>query len=320
MVPYGSVGELCVAGPQVTDGYVNREDLTKAAFMENVLGTDRMYRNGDLARWLPGGELECLGRKDNQVKIHGHRIELTEIEQAILKTGLVQGAAVLAVNYNGKKQLVAFCIFVAGSCEIQEADDYQAHVKDLRAGLNTLAHYMIPKYILPVGDFPKMPSRKTDRKLLTKWVEQLDTLTLSQYSFEGDGNQHEVVPVETEEESILQEMWSKVLGLPSSGIGKKADFLSLGGDSIAAISLASAARSAGYLLSVKDILKNPILENLTPMMRLDTRGAQVLKPSYKAPASVLDAIHEHGLTIGDNVEYGKHRPVVFEISYEDGCG
>ncbi|KAB8262221.1 hypothetical protein BDV32DRAFT_147871 [Aspergillus pseudonomiae] len=303
MVPYGSVGELCVAGPQVTDGYVNREDLTKAAFMENVLGTDRMYRTGDLARWLPGGELECLGRKDNQVKIHGHRIELTEIEQAILKTGLVQGAAVLAVNYNGKKQLVAFCIFVAGSCEIQEADDYQAHVKDLRAGLNTLAHYMIPKYILPVGDFPKMPSRKTDRKLLTKWVEQLDTLTLSQYSFEGDGNQHEVVPVETEEESILQEMWSKVLGLPSSGIGKKADFLSLGGDSIAAISLASAARSAGYLLSVKDILKNPILENLTPMMRLDTRGAQVLKPSYKAPASVLDAIHEHGLTIGDNVEY-----------------
>ncbi|GAB1202671.1 hypothetical protein APSETT445_001292 [Aspergillus pseudonomiae] len=305
MVPYGSVGELCVAGPQVTDGYVNREDLTKAAFMENVLGTDRMYRTGDLARWLPGGELECLGRKDNQVKIHGHRIELTEIEQAILKTGLVQGAAVLAVNYNGKKQLVAFCIFVAGSCEIQEADDYQAHVKDLRAGLNTLAHYMIPKYILPVGDFPKMPSRKTDRKLLTKWVEQLDTLTLSQYSFEGDGNQHEVVPVETEEESILQEMWSKVLGLPSSGIGKKADFLSLGGDSIAAISLASAARSAGYLLSVKDILKNPILENLTPMMRLDTRGAQVLKPSYKAPASVLDAIHEHGLTIGDNVEYGQ---------------
>ncbi|KAE8373931.1 hypothetical protein BDV26DRAFT_54415 [Aspergillus bertholletiae] len=303
MVPYGSVGELCVAGPQVTDGYVNREDLTKAAFMENVLGTDRMYRTGDLARWLPGGELECLGRKDNQVKIHGHRIELTEIEQAILKTELVQGAAVLAVNHNGKKQLVAFCIFATGSCEIQDADDYKTHVKDLRAGLNTLAHYMVPKYILPVGDFPKMPSRKTDRKLLTKWVEQLDTLTISQYSFEGDGSQHEIVPVETDEESKLQDMWSGVLGLPSSGIGKKADFLSLGGDSIAAISLASVARSAGYLLSVKDILKNPILENLAPLMRLDTRAAQAPKPSYKAPASVLDTIREYGLTIGDNVEY-----------------
>ncbi|OQE43301.1 hypothetical protein PENCOP_c003G06442 [Penicillium coprophilum] len=303
MVPYGSVGELCVAGPQVTDGYVNREDLTKAVFLENTLGTDRMYRTGDLARWLPGGELECLGRKDNQVKIHGHRIELTEIEQAILKTELVQGAAVLAVNHNGKKQLVAFCIFAAGSCEIQEADDHQAAAKDLRAGLNTLAHYMIPKYILPVGDFPKMPSRKTDRKLLTKWVEQLDTLTISQYSFEGDGSQHEVVPVETEEESKLQDMWSKVLGLPSSGIGRKADFLSLGGDSIAAISLASVARSAGYLLSVKDILKNPVLENLTSMMRPDTRGAQVLKPSYAAPDSVLDALREHGMSISDNVEY-----------------
>ncbi|CAG8355140.1 unnamed protein product [Penicillium salamii] len=303
MVPYGSIGELCVAGPQVTDGYVNREDLTKAAFMEDILGTDRMYRTGDLARWLPGGELECLGRKDNQVKIHGHRIELTEIEQAILKTGLVQGAAVLAVNHNGKKQLVAFCIFSAGSCEIQEADGHESGVQELRSGLNTLAHYMMPKYILPVGDFPKMPSRKTDRKLLTKWVEQLDTLTISQYSFEGSGNQHEVVPVETEQESKLQDMWSKVLGLPSSSIGKKADFLSLGGDSIAAIGLASAARSSGYLLSVKDILKNPVLESLTTMMRLDTRDAQVMKPSYTAPLDVLDVIHEHGLTIGDNVEY-----------------
>ncbi|CAG8140317.1 unnamed protein product [Penicillium olsonii] len=303
MVPYGSVGELCVAGPQVTAGYVNREDLTKAAFMEDILGTDRMYRTGDLARWLPGGELECLGRKDNQVKIHGHRIELTEIEQAILKTGLVQGAAVLAVNHNGKKLLVAFCIFSPGSCEIQPADGYESDVQELRAGLNTLAHYMIPKYILPVGDFPKMPSRKTDRKLLTKWVEQLDTLTISQYSFEGDGNQHQFVPVETEQESKLQDMWSKVLGLPSASIGKKADFLSLGGDSIAAISLASAARSSGYLLSVKDILKNPVLEVLSMMMRPDTRGEKVLKPTYTASPSVLGVISEHGLAIDDDVEY-----------------
>lgn len=308
MVPYGSVGELCVAGPQVTDGYVNHEDLTRAAFIENVLGTDRMYRTGDLARWLTGGELECLGRKDNQVKIHGHRIELTEIEQAILKTGLVQGAAVLAVNLNGKKQLVAFCIFTLGSCEIQAADDYQDHAKGLRAELNTLAHYMIPKYILPVGDFPKMPSRKTDRKLLTKWAEGMDTLSISQYAFEGDGSQHEVVPVETDAEGKLQDMWSKVLGIPSSGIGKKADFLSLGGDSIAAIGLASISRSAGYHLSVKEILKNPVLEKLALMMRTDTRDSPVLKASYITPTSIMDAIHGTGLKMGDDVEYGKHRP------------
>jgi non-ribosomal peptide synthetase component F len=128
LVPHGSVGELCVGGPQVTDGYVNREGLTKAAFMENVLGTDRMYRTGDLARWLPGSEIECLGQKGNQVKIH--RTELSEIEQVILKTGLVQGAAVLTVNLNSKKQHVAFCIFAAGSCEIQKAEEYQTHARD----------------------------------------------------------------------------------------------------------------------------------------------------------------------------------------------
>jgi hypothetical protein len=96
-----------------------------------------------------------------------------------------------------------------------------------------------------------------------------------------------------------------VLGLPTSGIGKKADFLSLGGDSIAAISLASIARSARCLLSIKGILKNPILEKLAPMMLADTRDVKVLKPSYKTPASVVDAVHETGLRM-DDVEYGKH--------------
>jgi aryl carrier-like protein len=306
LVPYGAVGELCVAGPQVTAGYVGRDDLTKAAFLENVLETSRMYRTGDLARWLPGGELECLGRKDNQVKIHGHRIELAEIEQTILKTDLVHGTAVLAITIKGNKQLVSFCVFNPGPCEILSAEDHAEVARELRAKLSTLASYMIPKYIIPVGDFPKSPSRKTDRKVLTRWVEQLDPLTLSQYAFEGTGVVEEVVPVETKAEETLQEIWSDILGVPPSNIGKNSDFLALGGDSVAAISATSLARKAGYALSVKDILKTPILKDLAESMRLDKRQDPALsKPAYQPPSSVLDAIKSSGLDIDNDVEYGE---------------
>lgn len=306
LVPYGAVGELCVAGPQVTAGYVGRDDLTKAAFLENVLETSRMYRTGDLARWLPGGELECLGRKDNQVKIHGHRIELAEIEQTILKTDLVHGTAVLAIAIKGNKQLVSFCVFNPGPCEILSAEDHAEVARELRAKLSTLASYMIPKYIIPVGDFPKSPSRKTDRKVLTRWVEQLDALTLSKYAFEGSGVVEEVVPVETKAEETLQEIWSDILGVPPSNIGKNSDFLALGGDSVAAISATSLARKAGYALSVKDILKTPILKDLAESMRLDKRQDPALsKPAYQPPSSVLDAIKSSALDIDNDVEYGE---------------
>ncbi|EPS32046.1 hypothetical protein PDE_07005 [Penicillium oxalicum 114-2] len=304
LVPYGAVGELCVAGPQVTAGYVGRDDLTKAAFLENVLDTPKMYRTGDLARWLPGGELECLGRKDNQVKIHGHRIELAEIEQTILKTELVQGTAVLAITIKGNKHLVAVCVFNPGPCEILKAEDHADVARELRASLSTLASYMIPKYIIPVGDFPKSPSRKTDRKVLTRWIEQLDAMTMSQFAFEGSGIMEEVVPVETKAEQTLQEIWSDVLGIPMANIGKNSDFLALGGDSVAAISATSLARKAGYALGVKNVLKTPVLSDLAELMRTDERQNRASsKPAYQAPPSVLDAIKSSNLNLDDDVEY-----------------
>ncbi|KAF9888999.1 hypothetical protein FE257_008169 [Aspergillus nanangensis] len=304
LVPYGSVGELCVAGPQVTAGYVNREDLSRAVFLEDVLDTPRLYRTGDLARWLPGGELECLGRKDSQVKINGHRIELAEIEQAILTTGLVQGAAVQGVLVKGNKQLVAFCVFQPGSCEILSAEDHTMVARQLLSSLNTLAHYMVPKYIIPVGDFPKMPSRKTDRKLLARWVDQLDLLTLSQYAFEGSGTQETIIPVTTENEFRLQQFWAQILGLSQDNIGKNSHFLSLGGDSIAAISVTSLSRKAGFTLTVKDMLKTPVLEQLAMIMRIDDRQKRISEtPTYRSPASVIHTVKNSGLSMEKDVEY-----------------
>lgn len=273
-------------------------------FYANCL-VDRMYRTGDLARWLPGGEIECLGRKDNQVKIHGHRIELGEIEQAILHAGAVQNAVVIPLKVNGKPQLGAFCIFKPSqSTEIQDAAQYRDLIAQLRDQLTTLPPYMIPKYAFPLGDLPKLPSRKTDRKILKAQVEAMDALQLNQYSLEGEGTSHEVTPVETDAEVALEELWSKVLAVAPESIGKKANFLALGGDSIAAISLASLARGAGYTLSVKNILKAPRLDAMATTMKTAESPATTVVRAFETPLFVTQAVQEVGLR-SDDVDYGE---------------
>ncbi|KAJ5084968.1 hypothetical protein N7532_009739 [Penicillium argentinense] len=303
LVPYGGVGELCIAGPQVTDGYLNRDELTAAAFVRNM---ERMYRTGDLARWLPGGEIECLGRKDNQVKIHGHRIELAEIEHAIYQTGLVHDAIVIPIQVNQRTHLAAFCIFTPmRSSDIQDADgDYHGFRSQLREGLTTLTPYMMPKYVFPMGDLPKLPSRKTDRKLLRKSAEDMDSINRNRYSFDASDAQHTVVPVETVAEMTLESLWMQVLDSPAESLGKKANFLALGGDSIAAISLASRARSAGYVLSVKNILRSGELGRMAATMQVreaetDTEPLR----AFDVPTAVADAIQQAGLHMERDVDY-----------------
>lgn len=265
-----------------------------------------MYRTGDLARWLPGGEIECLGRKDNQVKIHGHRIELGEVEQAILQTGLVENTVVIPVQVNGKPQLGAFCIFQASqSTDIEDAAQFRGCISDLQDRLTTLPSYMIPKYAFPVGDFPKLPSRKTDRKALKARVEAMDALQLKQYSTDSEVTTHAVVPVETETEITLEDLWSKVLAVPPESLGKKANFLALGGDSIAAISLASLARGAGYTLSVKNILKAPILEAMAVTMQLADSPDTAAVRAFETPLSVTQAVQQESGLHFEDVEYGE---------------
>lgn len=267
-----------------------------------------MYRTGDLARWLPGGEIECLGRKDNQVKIHGHRIELAEIEHAIYQTGLVHDAIVIPIQVNQRTHLAAFCIFTAmRSSDIQDADaDYHGFRSQLREGLTTLTPYMMPKYVFPMGDLPKLPSRKTDRKLLRQSAEDMDSINRNRYSFDASDAQHTVVPVETVAEMTLESLWMQVLDSPAESLGKKANFLALGGDSIAAISLASRARSAGYVLSVKNILRSGELGRMAATMQVreaetDTEPLR----AFDVPTAVADAIQEAGLHMERDVDYGE---------------
>ena len=141
-----------------------------------------MYRSGDLACWLPGGDIEYLGHKDNQVKLNGHRIELGEIEKVVLATGIAVNCKVRLATIGTKAQLAAFVVFETSNVDgIQRPDNYVKQVARLETKLSDLAHYMHPKLIPQLGPMPKMPFGETDRKLLAQWVQGLEAGTLAPY-------------------------------------------------------------------------------------------------------------------------------------------
>ncbi|KAF6815312.1 bacitracin synthase 3 [Colletotrichum sojae] len=306
--PYGAVGELCIGGPQVTDGYMNRPDLTGAAYIDShVLGT-RIYRTGDLARWLPGGEIECLGRKDNQVKIHGHRIELGEVEESIRRSGLVKDTVATVASVHGKVHLVAFCVFDEGIATVDEsgAQDPSAlrsTIDELRGSLGSLATYMVPKFVIPMSTFPKLPSRKVDRKTLKKVVDDLPHDFMAQCVLKSSDASHEVVPVETPAEEVLQSIWADVFDVSPERLGREASFFALGGDSISAISLTGHLRRAGYSLTVLDILKSPKLKDLAASMRKIELSSSAPKKVFEAPGIVRESLERTGLQWDEDVDY-----------------
>lgn len=307
LTPYGAIGELCIAGPQLAAGYLKRPDLTTAAFCQTSIGGFHlMYRSGDLARFLPDGELECLGRKDNQVKINGHRIELGEIETTILATGMVLDAISVVANIASKPQLAAFVIFDASEAsEIQQPDTYVERVAALRNKLKDLAHYMYPKVLLPLGSMPRMPSGKTDRKLLAEWVNTMDRERLSTFYFDSFGVtfQDHIVPTETREQQLLEQAWMKLLNLPQMSLGQEANFLALGGDSIMAINLTSFTRKHGYHLQVSDVLMHPRLADMAGCMkRSQDTVVEISQATFKTPEKLIEKMIDTGLD-SDEVAY-----------------
>ncbi|GKT61480.1 nonribosomal peptide synthase [Colletotrichum tofieldiae] len=308
LVPYGAVGELCIAGPQVTEGYMNRPDLTEAAYVESEQLGARVYRTGDLARWLPAGEIECLGRKDNQVKIHGHRIELGEVENAIRRSGLVKDTVALVANVQDKTHLVAFCIFdetvaALDNSGIQDPSSFRSFMTELRKSLGSLATYMIPKFVIPMTTFPKLPSRKVDRKSLKKAVDEYSREFLTQCVFETPGEEHEFVPVQTPAEKILENVWADIFGVPTSQVGREANFFTLGGDSISAISLTGQLRRVGYSLTVLDILKSPKLKEMATTLKKLENDKPSVKKVFEVPEAVKAAAQKSGLIWDEDVEY-----------------
>ncbi len=224
-------GEICIAGEGLADGYVNRDELTAKAFVQNPLSEGKMYRTGDMGRWLPDGNIEYLGRIDEQVKIRGYRIELNEIKNVILQ---IDGVTVCEVLYKEN--------------QYHEKSLYGFYVSNQTIGVNTvkeclrkqLPEYMIPSYLMQVNEIPVNSSGKTDKKALLAYTDE----ALSR---------REILLPENEKERAVCDAFTKILDIAE--IGTDESFFEMGGDSIKAIRIISLLREAGYEVSLKEIMR-----------------------------------------------------------------
>lgn len=258
-VPIGVPGELFVGGAGVARGYLNRPELTDQRFVKNLferMGEERVYRSGDLARYLPNGDIEYLGRIDHQVKIRGFRIELGEIESVLVQHPQVREAVVLSREEERHKRLIAYIVPKVEHLAGQDGPGLQ--VAELRQFLSPiLPDYMVPSAFVALESFPLTTNGKIDRKALLA-VEVLEETKLA------TGRQY--LPPQTPLEGRLADIWSSLLGVEK--VGLLDNFFELGGDSILSIQFVSRAKQAGFPISYRQLFEHPVLKDLAAAISL----------------------------------------------------
>ncbi|MEO8382951.1 MAG: amino acid adenylation domain-containing protein, partial [Acidobacteriota bacterium] len=248
-VPIGVVGELYIGGAGVARGYLNRPELTAERFLADPFAARdgaRMYRSGDLGRWLPDGSIEFLGRNDAQVKIRGFRIELGEVEAKLSQCAGVREAVVLArEDVAGDKRLVAYLV----------ADDgVTLQASELRAALlSQLPEYMVPSAFVEVDALPLTPNGKLDRKALP--APETTALTAREYEAPRD-----------EIEEMLAAIWRELLRV--GRVGRHDGFFELGGHSLLAVQLISRIRATLAVdVPLRELFAQPSLQALAEIIR-----------------------------------------------------
>ncbi|SNY23214.1 arthrofactin-type cyclic lipopeptide synthetase C [Pseudomonas sp. LAMO17WK12:I6] len=256
-VPHGVVGELYIGGVQVARGYLNRPQLNAERFLNDPFQANgRMYRTGDVARYLPDGNIEYLGRNDDQVKIRGLRIELGEIQARLTQIDGVQEAAVLArEDVPGDKRLVAY--YTGAQLEIETL---RGHL------LENLPDYMVPAVFVHLEALPLSPNGKLDRKALP--APDLAAQTAREYE----------APV-GEVETALAQLWAELLKVER--VGRHDHFFELGGHSLLAVNLVARMRRAGLSADIRVLFNQPTLAALAAAV-----GGE---PEAEVPANLIPA-------------------------------
>ncbi|MBI1853016.1 MAG: amino acid adenylation domain-containing protein [Planctomycetes bacterium] len=242
LAPDGTVGEIVVGGPGVARGYLGQPDRTAEAFVPDPFGGDegaRLYRTGDLGRRLADGNVEFLGRRDDQVKLRGFRVELGEIEAALVsREGVREAAVARREDTPGNAHLAAYVV---------SAKSPAPDAATLRAFLHArLPAHLIPATFTFLDSLPRNSSGKVDRRALP-----IPDRAESSAAF---------VAARTEAEAKLAEIWASVLRVARVSVHE--DFFALGGDSILAIQIVSKAKEAGLVLTPRHLFQHPTIEKL----------------------------------------------------------
>ncbi|RMZ58058.1 amino acid adenylation domain-containing protein [Chryseobacterium nematophagum] len=310
-VPIGVVGELYIGGSGLSRGYLNLPELTAERFLKNPFQSKeekeigyngRMYKTGDLVRYLPGGDIEYIGRNDFQVKIRGYRIELGEIESVLLSYEGIRQSVVLAKEHSsGLKYLAGYYV-----------SDTSVNHEDLVVYLSgLLPDYMVPSTYIHLESLPMTINGKLDRK------------ALPEPNFTGD---KEYIAPETMLEKALAEIYGEVLGLPTDSIGLHDDFFRLGGNSIMAIKLISKIHQGlGLQASVAMVFSYKTIFGLAGVLKdLKSEGSEMICPiAVHSPEEQLLSFAQERLWFIDQYEGGSHAyniPMVFGLSSKVDLG
>ncbi|MEM1319021.1 MAG: amino acid adenylation domain-containing protein [Bacteroidota bacterium] len=261
LLPPGLIGELCLSGDQVTQGYLNRPELTAEKFIPNPFSTDpsaRLYRTGDLARWTSTAELDFIGRKDTQVKVRGYRIELGEIEQALMKHAGVQQCVVLARDAGEDRHLVAY-VQLEGEMD----------KKELQAALGRqLPSYMVPNFWIQLEQFPLTANGKINKRALPV----LDNSVRSSPQF---------IAPQTVAERQLAAIWRAILQVDRVGVTD--NFFELGGNSIKLVQLMAQIRKVlAVQVELRLLFSHPTIAGFLKASRTAEGSSSLLYPLNQA--------------------------------------
>ncbi|MBW4556599.1 MAG: amino acid adenylation domain-containing protein [Trichormus sp. ATA11-4-KO1] len=245
-VPIGVPGELHIGGASVTRGYLNHPDLTNQKFITNpFIKTGCLYKTGDLARYLPDGNIEFLGRIDQQVKIRGYRIELGEIEIVLKQHPSMREAVVIChEEQTGNKRLIAYVVV-----KTQSALN-NTHLREFLQ--EKLPQYMLPSVFMQLQALPLLPNGKINR-------QALPVPDTSKAEF--------AVAPRTQVEEVLAGIWADILELPQVGIYD--NFFEVGGDSILSIRIVAKANQAGLQLTPKQMFEYQTIAELAAVVQVN---------------------------------------------------
>ena len=254
LVPVGVQGEICIAGMNVGQGYLNNETLTNEKFIKNPFGEGKLYKTGDLGYWRDDGNIIFVGRNDFQVKIRGLRIELGEIENAVSE---IEGIDLsVAVVSEDKQERLFICVYYTG--KEKNTKEIKNHISE------KLPKYMVPHIFIHLNEMPLTSSGKINRK----------ALPMTEVNF-TDSSDHEKPVNETEK--LICNTFSEILS--TENVGRNTDFFEIGGTSLSMISLLS--KKAFKEISAADFLRNSTPKKLAVLMNsIKTDRTEYLEPLY----------------------------------------
>ncbi|MCP4179826.1 MAG: amino acid adenylation domain-containing protein, partial [bacterium] len=256
LTPVGVPGEIYISGKGVAEGYLNRTGFSEKKFLDNpFVSGERMYKSGDLGRWLPDGNIEYLGRIDNQIKIRGFRIELGEIEKSLLLYDYIDSTVVIVKEGIGvENSLIAYYV----SKKELELSKIRTFLK------TTLPDYMIPSFFVSIDSFPLTSNGKVDKKKLPKPDGSFST-----------GEQY-IAPRNIIEEDLV-EIWMDLLGIMQIGVND--NFFELGGSSLSILKLKKIISEKYGKVDIVDLFRNKTIKSLAKLLDRSLENKDIILDS-----------------------------------------